>query len=117
MIRLAPLAGLAGLLALPALAADPLSGEAIRTLVSGNTVEGSMVDSGRYAEFYAEDGTIRGEGYTGSWTVEADTMCFKYGDDPADCWSVGGGSDEVLWMKDGEVRGTGAVRPGNPNEF
>lgn len=117
MPRIAAAALLAAALALPAAAEERLTGEQIRATVSGNTVEGSMTDTGRYAEFYAADGTIRGEGYTGAWSVEGNTMCFKYGEDPADCWGVGKAGDEVLWIKDGAVLGTGMVRAGNPNEF
>lgn len=117
-MRHAVLAGLlAAVLALPALAEQRLTGEEIRATVSGKTVEGTMTDTGRYAEFYDADGTIRGKDYTGAWSIEGDTMCFKYGDDPADCWEVGKAGDEVLWIKDGAVLGTGAVREGNPNQF
>ncbi|MGF1447389.1 MAG: hypothetical protein ACFBRM_14490 [Pikeienuella sp.] len=94
----------------------PITGDEIRALVSDNTVEGSMFSSGRYTEFYAADGTIRGEGYTGAWTVEADAMCFDYGEGP-DCWQVGGSAEELFWIQNGEVGGTGAVVAGNPNDF
>lgn len=95
---------------------EPLAGSEIEALVSGNTVEGSMLSSGPYAEFYEEGGTIRGEGYTGAWSIEADSMCFDYGEGP-DCWQVGQEGDEVLWIQDGEVGGTGRIVPGNPNAF
>ncbi len=116
MRRLALPAALA--LALPALAPaqtpEPLPGPEIRAAVSGNTVEGSMLASGRYTEFYAEDGTIRGEGYTGQWSIEGDAMCFDYGEGP-DCWQMGRAADEVVWIQDGEVGGTGRIVEGNPN--
>ena len=53
------------LLAAPAFAQDLATGDAIKAAVSGNTIQGSMTSSGPYAEFYAEDGTIKGDGYTG----------------------------------------------------
>jgi hypothetical protein len=118
MRRLA-IAALAAALVLPAAAEEreTLSGEEIRDTVSGNTVEGSMETSGRYAEFYAADGTIRGDGYTGAWSVEGDSMCFVYNDGEPDCWEVGREEDQVLWIKNGVILGTGAVREGNPNDF
>ncbi len=66
-------------------AADPATGDQITAAISGNTVQGSMVASGPYAEFYGEDGIIKGKDYTGKWRVEADTMCFQYGTDPESC--------------------------------
>ena len=116
MIRTFTLAAAAAALSTVAFAAETLSGDRIRTIVSGNTVEGSMADTGRYSEFYAYDGTIRGEGYTGDWRNAGYEMCFDYGEGP-DCWQVGGDAEEVLWIKDGEVLGSGTVRPGNPNEY
>ncbi|MGF1503278.1 MAG: hypothetical protein ACFBSD_15840 [Paracoccaceae bacterium] len=95
---------------------EPLAGAEIRTIVSGNTVEGSMLASGRYTEFYAEDGTIRGDGYQAAWSIDGDAMCFDYGEGP-DCWQMGRAEDEVVWIQDGEVGGTGRVVEGNPNDF
>lgn len=109
---------LAALLALPfpALAQDLATGEAIKAAISGKTVQGSMVDTGTYTEFYAEDGTIRGSGYTGKWTVQDNAMCFDYGEG-ADCWGVKISGDSVTWVKDGADVGTGTLVAGNPNNF
>lgn len=101
----------------PALAAETLKGPQITATISDATVDGSMVDSGRYTEFYAADGTIRGKDYTGKWSVEGDTMCFAYGTDPKTCWSVGLEGGEVQWIQGGVVKGTGAVTKGNVNKF
>jgi hypothetical protein len=98
-------------------AADQLSGEQIRAAVSGNTVQGTMEDSGAYAEFYQPDGLIKGDGYTGMWGIEGDAMCFQYGDDPKACWQVVKDGDMIQWLKDGKIEGTGTVAPGNPNNF
>ena len=57
-------------LALPAFAQDLATGDAIKAAIADKTVQGSMVESGAYTEFYAADGTILGDGYTGTWTVE-----------------------------------------------
>jgi hypothetical protein len=102
-----------------ALAGQTLSGPEITKLVSGNTVQGSMQDSGAYSEYYDEDGTIKGKDYTGKWTVESDTMCFVYkAADPKMCWSVAVNNGEVSWVDAaGKVDGTGAVVKGNPNNY
>ncbi|MEQ9491698.1 MAG: hypothetical protein RIM72_22180 [Alphaproteobacteria bacterium] len=93
------------------------SGEMIKEMIGGNTVQGSMADGTGYTEFYAEDGVIKGDGYTGAWRVDDNQMCFKYGDDPENCWSVGIKGDQVSWIKDGNTDGTGTIVPGNPNNF
>jgi hypothetical protein len=105
-------------LALPASAAERLSGEEIHALVADKTITGTMVETGDYAEFYAADGTIRGEGYQGLWTVEGDAMCFDYGDDPAACWGVAVEEGEVLWLTDdGAIDGTGTLTEGNSHNY
>ena len=92
------------------------SGE-IRNAIAGNTVKGSMVDASDYTEFYATDGTIKGDGYTGSWYLKDNKMCFKYGGNPADCYGVRLDGNQVIWLKDGETDGTGTIVTGNPNDF
>jgi hypothetical protein len=101
----------------PALAQTPAAGYAIHASIGGNTVQGSMLASGAYTEFYAADGTIQGKDYGGAWRVEGDTMCFKYGADPESCWGVGIAGDQVTWLKDGKADGTGTILPGNPNGY
>jgi hypothetical protein len=98
-------------------AAEMLTSDQIRALVSGNTVQGAMVATGPYAEFYKADGTIKGKDYTGVWAIDGDKMCFQYGTDPKSCWQVGRDGDAVQWIKDGKVDGTGTVVTGNPNKF
>ena len=107
----------ASVLAAPAVAADTLKGAQIQQIVAGNTVQGSMEGTGAYAEFYQKDGTIKGEGYVGAWTIEGDTMCFQYGSDPKTCFAVAKDGNAIQWIKDGKVEGTGAVAPGNPNNY
>jgi len=94
-----------------------LEGEAIRAAVSGNTVQGNMLDSGAYSEFYAADGTIKGEGYTGTWTIERDAMCFDYGEEEAACWQIRLDGEQITWVQDGADLGDGTILPGNPNNF
>jgi len=98
-------------------AEDMLTGDQIRELVSGNTIAGAMLESGAYAEFYQEDGTIRGDGYTGMWSIDGDTMCFQYGEDPASCWNVSQDGETIQWVQDGAVAGDGMVAEGNTNGF
>jgi hypothetical protein len=103
-------------LALPAFAQDLATGDAIKAAIADKTVQGSMVESGAYTEFYAADGTIRGDGYTGTWTVENDQMCFNYGEG-ASCWSARIDGETVTWVKDGKDDGTGTLISGNVNNF
>ena len=93
-----------------------LNGSEIEALIAGNTVGGAMESSGEYAEFYAADGTIRGDGYTGEWSVEDHAMCFDYGNG-ASCYEIAADGNQVEWIKDGEVDGTGTVSEGNPLDF
>lgn len=114
MIRLTALALLA--LSAPAFAETLATGAEITAAISGNTVQGSMTASGAYTEFYAADGAIKGDGYTGIWSVEGDTMCFDYGEGK-DCWGVRIDGEAVTWVQDGADGGTGTIVPGNPNNF
>jgi hypothetical protein len=97
-------------------AQDLATGAEITAAISGNTVQGSMTASGAYTEFYAADGAIKGKDYSGTWSVEGDTMCFNYGEAP-DCWNVRIQGEAVTWVKDGVDGGTGTVVAGNPNAF
>ena len=100
----------------PLAAAELASGDQIMSTISGNTVQGSMADGSAYTEFYDADGTIKGADYTGKWTVEADTMCFDYGEGQ-NCWGVAMDGDMVTWMNGDAADGTGTVVSGNPNGF
>jgi hypothetical protein len=105
------------LLAGAASALAAASGAEIRAAIGGNTVQGHMEASGPYAEFYAPDGTIKGQGYTGQWSVEGDAMCFAYPGTPKDCWTVEISGNQVRWIKNGAAQGTGTILPGNANGF
>jgi len=100
-----------------ALAGATATGEQISAAISGNTVQGSMIASGAYTEFYSADGVIKGKDYTGKWRVDGDRMCFAYGTDPEGCWQVRLAGSEVTWVKDGKDDGTGTIVAGNPNNF
>lgn len=98
-------------------AADTLTGDQIRNTVSDHTVSGNMLESGPYAEFYQADGMIKGDGYTGAWSIDSDAMCFEYDGQQAGCWQVGMEDGMLMWMQDGKVLGDGTAVPGNPNGF
>ncbi|MCA3559621.1 MAG: hypothetical protein IOC82_01155 [Aestuariivirga sp.] len=93
------------------------TGEQISAAISGNTVQGSMIASGAYTEFYGSDGAIKGKDYSGKWRVNGDTMCFQYGQDPEACWQVRLDGNQVTWVKDGKDDGAGTIVKGNPNNF
>ena len=102
------------LLACPVMAQSAAGAEAIRAALIGNTVTGNMLASGGYAEFYAPDGSIRAEGYTGKWAIKADRMCFDYGDAAETCFAVALSGRRVIWLGDGGEEGAGQIKPGNP---
>jgi hypothetical protein len=98
-------------------AGSAATGEQITAAIAGNTVQGSMVSSGAYTEFYAADGVIKGKDYAGKWRISGDTMCFQYGQDPESCFAVKLDGDQVTWVKDGKDDGTGTIVKGNANNF
>ncbi len=108
---------LAALLPLPASAQDLASAEAIRAALVGNTVQGSMVASGGFTEYYAPDGAIRGPDYSGEWSISGNRMCFGYDGNPASCWAVRVTGRSVVWVGAGGDEGTGTILPGNPNNY
>ncbi|MGB3316494.1 MAG: hypothetical protein WBB85_19010 [Albidovulum sp.] len=103
---------------LAAMAADSPSADEITAAVSDHTYQGSMAgpDSG-FAEYYAPDGAIRGDGYSGKWRVEDGLMCFQYGDKPENCWDVTLDGPSMVMLKDGKVDGNGMLVPGNAGGF
>lgn len=88
----------------------------ITAVIVGNTVQGSMVASGAYTEFYQADGVIKGADYTGKWSIKDNQMCFDYGDG-VDCLSVRIAGDAVTWVNGGADDGTGTIVKGNPNNY
>jgi hypothetical protein len=104
-------------LASPVVAADLATADQIKAAISGNTVQGGMLATGAYTEFYAPDGTIKAQDYSGSWSIEGDKMCFAYGDDPATCWGVRLSGASVTWVGERGDEGTGTIEAGNPHKF
>jgi len=111
------LLSLAALLPLPATAQDLATADAIRAAIVGNTVQGSMVASGGFTEYYAPDGAIRGSDYAGEWSITGNRMCFGYDGNPASCWAVRVNGRNVVWVGSGGDEGTGTILPGNPNNY
>ena len=71
-----------GLSSTPGLAREALSGDAVRTLIVGNTLQGSYTTEPLTIVFYA-DGLVRGSiGLTGSdsgtWEIEGDRYCHEW---------------------------------------
>lgn len=117
LISRAAIAALAGLaLTISAAHADMASGEEIEEAISGMTLQGSMTETG-FVEYYAEDGTISGDGYNGQWRVVGDEACFVYKDTPESCWKIEVNGPALTLYKDGGVDGVGMLIEGNPNEF
>jgi hypothetical protein len=100
----------------PAFAETLATGEQITAAIGGKTVQGSMMSSGAYTEFYQADGAIKGADYAGTWTIKDNQMCFDYGEG-ADCWSVRIDGEAVTWVRDGKDGGTGTIVTGNPNNY
>ena len=93
------------------------SGPQLKKAIAGNTVQGSMDAAGKYTEFYAKDGTVRGKDYQAKWSIEGDTMCWVYTGQPKDCWRAIIKGDSMKWIKDGKVQGTGTIVQGNSNRY
>ena len=73
---------LLGTLGQASLAQEPLTGDEVRTLITGNTLQGSFMTNPLTMVFYA-DGVVRGSiGMTGSddgtWEIEGDTYCNEW---------------------------------------
>ena len=94
-------------------AAQDLSGAEIAATIAGKTILGNPDEGEGYAEYYAPDGTIRGDGYTGAWSVQGDMLCFAYGGEPAGCVGVRLNGDRLGWLVGGAVSGTATMVPGN----
>lgn len=89
--------------------------------VSDRTFTGTY-EGEPYVEYYAADGSLRGESggesYTGSWAVEGDELCFTYvdsadGADEVDCYSVYRDGEDYLWMDANGDVSTATFEEGN----
>jgi len=97
-------------------AAEAPSAKQIKTAVADHTYQGSMTQD-RFAEYYAADGSIKAEGYSGKWHVKDGEMCFQYGSDSENCWGVQLNGPALTLLKAGAIDGTGMLIEGNPYNF
>lgn len=90
-----------------------ISAKAISAAVSDHSYQGSMSSpNSSFNEYYAQDGTIQGQGYTGEWTTQEGEMCFAYGDEPT-CYEVSVDGPSMLLRQDGVIKGSGMLIKGN----
>lgn len=116
MIRKASMILAATVVATSAAAGSFASKDEIQNAMSDHTYQGGML-SGAFTEYYAPDGSIKGDGYAGVWKATDNGMCFKYGTDPENCWDLKIDGAAVTLFKDGKVDGAGVVVKGNPNGY
>lgn len=103
---------------MPAHAGDAPSADEVKASVSDHTYQGSMSVAGSgFAEYYAPDGSIKADGYSGAWRAEDGAMCFQYGDKPESCFEVKFHGPSMEMYKDGKLDGNGMLIEGNPNNF
>jgi hypothetical protein len=74
-----------------------------------------MKGSGNYTEYYAPDGTIKGNNYTGKWRInDNDQLCVSYGTDPSEsCWHGRVEGSNVTWLRDGNEDGSSTLTDGD----
>ena len=90
----------------------------IKAAVSDHSYQGSMSKAGSvFSEYYAPDGAIKAEGYSGKWRAKDGAMCFQYGDNPERCFDVTIDGPSMVMYKEGKIDGNGMLIPGNPNGF
>jgi len=96
-----------------AAAADALSAADIAAAIGDRTYQGSMT-ADAFAEYYAKDGSVRGDGYMGTWRAEDDRLCLAYEGAEEQCWGVQINGPAMTLFIDGEVDGSGMLVDGNP---
>jgi len=132
-MRFALAAALVGLLVTPLAqaSAEPLDGDAIRTLFADNTVTGVSTGGRSFSEFHRADGRLYGNNgyYTNTdacWTTRPDAVCYYYGEGDArsvHCFSVARQGNELTLTlakpspRAGTLDATARVEPGNPHGF
>jgi hypothetical protein len=90
-----------------------ISAKAISAAVSDHSYQGSMSSpNSGFNEYYAQDGTIYGQGYQGEWTAQEGEMCFAYGDEPT-CYDVSVDGPSMVLRQDGSIKGSGMLIKGN----
>lgn len=101
-----------------ALADTTPTAEELSMAVSDHTYQGSMSKPGStFTEYYAPDGSIVADGYSGKWRTEQGKMCFQYGDGDERCFEVTLNGPSMVMLKEGAIDGNGMLIDGNPNEL
>ncbi len=103
-----------------------LSEQDIHAVIVGNSMTGYS-SRGWWTEYYAPDGTIRGQWrsakdnyrYVGKWSVAGKLMCFDYGRHGKFCGTLEVRADRVLFYPEGgKARGKSSkLLPGNPKSL
>lgn len=106
--------------------AEPLKGEEIKRLFSGNTISGVYTSGRTFTEFHAPDGRALGDSGFGlnvdaCWNTDGDHVCYHYGPygkRRSYCFSVEkvGESLRLTVAESGRLNGVAGVEPGNPHQ-
>lgn len=108
--------GLTGLVSAPAPAVA--NSDAIARALSGNTLSGSLEASGPFEEYFDASGAIHGPDYSGTWTLNGETLCLDYDGNPPSCWQLQLDGDSLVWRSaGGAVEGHARIIKGNPKGF
>jgi hypothetical protein len=127
MSRFMLVAALAAAVTIPAAASDergPVAGEALRSIISGNTVTGRHDTGMPYSEWHAPDGRVFGHNNhetveRGCWDIKDNAVCYYYAGGTVKgvfCWTFNRVSDTGFRLKSTET-GLGAIgllQAGNP---
>lgn len=121
--RAAALIALASL-AMPASAAERLSGETIRQLFEGNTVSGRYNNGRPFSEFHHKDGRATGHNRhvlnrDACWTTTQEAVCYYYGPHETRrtyCFTVerSGELYVLRTQREGRINGVATIEPGDP---
>jgi len=109
-----------------AYADDPMTIDAMRSDIIGNSLAGTTENGDEYVEHYQPDGKIvgaskQGGAYEGQWSFRQDgLMCFKYGEGPFDggCVYLTRQGDKVGFVRvDGSHEPTATLVQGKAPEI
>ncbi|HWA43418.1 MAG TPA: hypothetical protein VHA10_09435 [Hypericibacter adhaerens] len=126
-LRSALLAGMAvTVFAIPAtLQASPkgvqeiLMGSEIQRLIVGHTLTGQTLKRGEFSDSYKTDGTFEGAGYSGTWTIQNNALCFEIKGQPDSkgCWQFGRDGNGFQLISEGKIVGAGSTAKANPDDL
>ncbi len=104
--------------------AQPLNGDEIKRLFSGNTISGVYTSGQTFSEFHAPDGRALGDSGFGinidaCWNMDGDHVCYHYGPyrkRRTYCFAVErlGESLQLKVAESGRLNGLAGVENGNP---